>query len=315
MSSQYILDDNYKLKKAKKSVWATLRRILIFLVASVSMAVLYYLVFALVFSTDEEKRLRQENKAYQEELPMLEEKERLLSDVVEGLKIRDDRIYEEIFHASAPNVDPINAIDILSGLDTIPDKLIVKATEDRLKQLDSRAEHIERNFMGIAALEQIENKDVWNSICAWGPTALLPIFQLLGTNYKTSNICSFYLDKDNHFDLFTKSDFTYDSAVASIKVGRGVKSEGDLVVTGTKGYIYVPAPWWKTDYFEVRYEQQEANRRYYYQLDGEGIRYELVAFMKAIKSGRQPDYIPKDVALQVTSVLEDFYQDKVTEIQ
>ena len=53
MSSQYILDDNYKLKKAKKSVWATLRRILIFLVASVSMAVLYYLVFALVFSTDE----------------------------------------------------------------------------------------------------------------------------------------------------------------------------------------------------------------------------------------------------------------------
>ena len=152
MSSQYILDDNYKLKKAKKSVWATLRRILIFLVASVSMAVLYYLVFALVFSTDEEKRLRQENKAYQEELPMLEEKERLLSDVVEGLKIRDDRIYEEIFHASAPNVDPINAIDILSGLDTIPDKLIVKATEDRLKQLDSRAEHIERNFMEIAAL-------------------------------------------------------------------------------------------------------------------------------------------------------------------
>ena len=163
--------------------------------------------------------------------------------------------------------------------------------------------------------EQIENKDVWNSICAWGPTALLPIFQLLGTNYKTSNICSFYLDKDNQFDLFTKIDFTYDSAVASIKVGRGVKSEGDLVVTGTKGYIYVPAPWWKTDYFEVRYEQQEANRRYYYQLDGEGIRYELVAFMKAIKSGRQPDYIPKDVALQVTSVLEDFYQDKVTEIQ
>ena len=58
MNSQYILDDNYKLKKAKKSVWATLRRILIFLVTSVSMAVLYYLVFALVFSTDEEKRLR-----------------------------------------------------------------------------------------------------------------------------------------------------------------------------------------------------------------------------------------------------------------
>ena len=86
-------------------------------------------------------------------------------------------------------------------------------------------------------------------------------------------------------------------------------------MTGTKGYIYVPAPWWKTDYFEVRYEQQENNRRYYYQLDGEGIRYELVAFMKAIKSGKQPDYISKNVAIQVTSVLEEFYQDKVIEIQ
>ena len=100
----------------------------------------------------ETEKIKKQSEAYQEELPMLEEKERLLSDVVEGLKIRDDRIYEEIFHASAPNVDPINAIDILSGLDTIPDKLIVKATEDRLKQLDSRAEHIERNFMEIAAL-------------------------------------------------------------------------------------------------------------------------------------------------------------------
>lgn len=163
--------------------------------------------------------------------------------------------------------------------------------------------------------DQIAKQDVWNSICAWGPTALLPIFQLLGTDYKASNIYSFYIDKEKHFDAFTKIDFTFDSAVASIKVGRGVKSEGDLVVTGTKGYIYVPAPWWKTDYFEVRYEQQENNRRYYYQLDGEGIRYELVAFMKAIKSGKQPDYISKNVAIQVTSVLEEFYQDKVIEIQ
>ena len=139
--------------------------------------------------------------------------------------------------------------------------------------------------------------------------------QLLGTDYKASNIYSFYIDKEKHFDAFTKIDFAFDSAVASIKVGRGVKSEGDLVVTGTKGYIYVPAPWWKTDYFEVRYEQQENNRRYYYQLDGEGIRYELVAFMKAIKSGILPDYITKRVACQISKVIEDYYQGKVEEIR
>ena len=85
MRGQYILDDSYKLKKAKTSGWVILRRILIGLLASLSMAVLYYILFAMVFSTDEEKRLRQENRAYAEGLPTLEEKERLLSDVVEGL--------------------------------------------------------------------------------------------------------------------------------------------------------------------------------------------------------------------------------------
>lgn len=46
---------------------------------------------------------------------------------------------------------------------------------------------------------------------------------------------------------------------ASIKVGKGVKTEGELVISGTKGYIYVPAPWWKTDYFEVRRELVKKN--------------------------------------------------------
>ena len=150
MRGQYIYDDNYKLKKAKTSAWTRVRRVLVFFIASLSMAVLYYVIFALVFSTDEEKRLRTENKAYESELPELEEKERLLSDVVEGLRIKDDRIYEEIFHASAPNVDPISAIDILSGLDTIPDRELVRATEARLEKLEARAGSIEENFMEIA---------------------------------------------------------------------------------------------------------------------------------------------------------------------
>ena len=163
---------------------------------------------------------------------------------------------------------------------------------------------------------QIKDLDVWNSICAWGPTALLPVFQVLGTQYKESNIYSFFIDKEHYFDAFTKIDFRYESAVASIKVGRGVKSEGELIISGMNGYIYVPAPWWKTDYFEVRYEQQENNKRYFYQLDGEGIRYELLAFIKAIKSGLGdlPDYISIDVAREITNVLSDFYSDKFKEI-
>lgn len=160
MSSQYILDDNYKFKKAKTPVWIKVRRVLVLFIASVSMAVLYYIIFALVFSTDEEKRLKMENKAYQDELPRLEEKERLISDVVEGLRIKDDKIYEEIFHASAPNVDPMSSIEFLTGLDTIPNKEIVGATEFRIKNLETRAADIEENFMEIARLLAVDTLTV-----------------------------------------------------------------------------------------------------------------------------------------------------------
>ena len=101
-------------------------------------------------------------------------------------------------------------------------------------------------------------------MCGWAPIALLPVFQILGTDYNKKIITTKFLDKSVNMDAFTKIDFTYDDAVASIKVAKAAKSEGELIVTGTTGYIYVPAPWWKTDYFEVRYENPENNRRFFY---------------------------------------------------
>ena len=147
----------------------------------------------------------------------------------------------------------------------------------------------------------------WNSICAWGPTALLPIFQLLGTNYSQRQIITRLDDDKNLFDAFTKISFVYPHAVASMKVGQGVKSEGELIISGTKGYIYVPAPWWKTDYFEIRYENPANNKRYFYQLDGEGIRYELVSFVKAVQTRRPYSYINTEVSEAIVETINDFY--------
>ena len=150
----------------------------------------------------------------------------------------------------------------------------------------------------------------WNSICAWGPTALLPIFQLLGTDYCQRQMISRLNDDKNFFDAFTKISFIYPHAVASIKVGQGVKSEGELIISGTEGYIYVPSPWWKTDYFEIRKENPANNKRYFYQLDGEGIRYELVSFVKAIQTQRPYNYIDTAVSEAIVKTIEDFYAQK-----
>ena len=146
----------------------------------------------------------------------------------------------------------------------------------------------------------------WNSITAWAPTALLPIFQILGVDYKDKTINSLMLDKNSNFDLFTKIDFQYENAVASIKVANSVKSEGELIISGSEGYAYVPAPWWKTDYFELRFENLENNQKYFYQLDGEGIRYELVAFAKSIELNKNNTYIDGDISNAICKIMEDF---------
>ena len=110
---------------------------------------------------------------------------------------------------------------------------------------------------------------------------LVPIFKLLGTDYRNIN---FYSKMKNGVDLFTKAVFRYDSSVASFQVGLGVKTEGNMVVSGTKGYAYVPAPWWKTDYFEIRYEDQNQNKKYFYPFAGEGLRYEIKDFVSGVLS-------------------------------
>lgn len=156
------------------------------------------------------------------------------------------------------------------------------------------------------SLSEMQNENIlkgWNSINTWGPTALLPVFQILGTDYIDCRIVTKLTDMNHNVDAFTKVSFIYKGSTADIKVGLGVKSEGDLVISGTKGYIYVPAPWWKTDYFEVRFEHSENNKRYFYQLDGEGIRFELVDFVKAISSGQANSYISPKCSAEIANIL------------
>lgn len=143
----------------------------------------------------------------------------------------------------------------------------------------------------------------WNSMCDWGPIALLPVFQLLGVEYEKKTIVSAFADEKKTFDYFSKIDFVYKNAVATVKVGNGVKAEGELIVAGTKGYVYVPAPWWKTDYFEIRFEHPENNKRYFYQLNGEGIRYEIVSFVKAIENGKACDSVPEKISEAICRVI------------
>lgn len=133
---------------------------------------------------------------------------------------------------------------------------------------------------------------------------LLAIFKLLGLDYKS---ISFYSRMRKGIDEFTKGVLVYDNAVASFSVGLKAKTEGEMIVTGTKGYAYIPAPWWKTSYFELRYEKSSDTKKYFYSFEGEGLRYELLEFIQQINNAQHVDYkLCQDESIKICEVIESF---------
>ena len=132
-------------------------------------------------------------------------------------------------------------------------------------------------------LREFDPEQAGGSLYELGSYPLLPIIRLLGCKYENLNI---YSRMKDGVDMYTKGEFRFEHAVCSFKVGLGVKTEGNLVISGTKGYAYVPDPWWKTDYFELRYEDQNKNQKFFYKWDGAGLRYEIQEFISCVVNKR-----------------------------
>ena len=145
------------------------------------------------------------------------------------------------------------------------------------------------------------------------PLCLLAIMKLLGLDWHDMN---FHSRMENGVDIYTKGVINYPHATASFTLGIGVKTEGNLVVSGTKGYIYVPAPWWLTDFFEVRYEDQTKNKKYFYSYDGEGLRYEIQEWLSMIVNQRKICYkLRPQESVAIAEIIEKYKNhDNVTEI-
>ena len=133
------------------------------------------------------------------------------------------------------------------------------------------------------SLREYDPKQAGGSFFEMGSYVLLPIIKLMGCQYENLNL---YSRMKDGVDMYTKGILRYPHSVCSFQVGLGVKTEGNLVISGTKGYAYVPAPWWKTDYFELRFEDQNKNQKFFYKWDGFGLRYEIQEFISCIVNHR-----------------------------
>ena len=76
-----------------------------------------------------------------------------------------------------------------------------------------------------------------------GPSVLVPVIKLMGSDYERVSFDSIY--DESGVDIYTKADIRYPEGFATVKTGVGVKTEGQLVVSGTEGYIIAQSPWCK----------------------------------------------------------------------
>jgi glycerol-3-phosphate cytidylyltransferase len=119
---------------------------------------------------------------------------------------------------------------------------------------------------------------------------LLPFVKLFGTDPAQIRATSFR-PAGSAVELFSNLEVRYPHGIGTARVGIGVKAEGELVIGGTEGYVYVPAPWWLTDYFELRFEDPGKRERYYVKFARDGLRYEIGEFASVIRSGGTSSYM------------------------
>ena len=133
---------------------------------------------------------------------------------------------------------------------------------------------------------------------------LLAVVKLLGRDYLDVQ-CRALQPAGEDVDLFSRIDIQYADALASVSVGIGVKSEDDLRVSADGGYLYVPSPWWRTDQFETRFEDEKRNRRFFVPFEGEGMRYELEELASRVRGSAKHSYKVRDEDVATVAEIMD----------
>lgn len=155
---------------------------------------------------------------------------------------------------------------------------------------------VEACFSRIAFEKSRERVDelYGGSFLEYGGYPLLPVIKLLGKDFADVSIDS--IKDDKGLDIYTKIQIRYSDAMATVKTGTAVKSEGQLVIAGENGYILAPSPWWLTEHFEVRFEDESYEdgsnniEKYDPKFIGDGLRYEISEFVNKINNPDNSDY-------------------------
>ena len=137
---------------------------------------------------------------------------------------------------------------------------------------------------------------------------LLPAVRLLGPGRVSRMQAHFHTQRDEAgVDLFTRGLLCDGEASVSLKTGLGVKAEGQLLVSGTEGYLLATAPWWLTTRFEVHHEDPGDVQVHELPFLGQGLRYEISNFIHLVRGDedRFPKLTPEE-SVAIAGVIERY---------
>lgn len=155
---------------------------------------------------------------------------------------------------------------------------------------------------------ELVDQEYGGSFLELGSYVLLPILKIFGTEYESLRFESIW--GENGLDLFTKASFRFPHGIATATCGLGVKSEGRLLISGTKGYIVVEPPWWKTSYFEVHYEDPNKIEKYTESFLDFGLRYELSDFLSQLGAEKNDFKLTRSESVTMAEIMEKFLEEK-----
>lgn len=234
-------DKSLRVKISRVSVARVIGSIFKYLFLSILLAVLYYLVFALVHDTGRERKLKAENHYISQEFENMQNRMDLLDGVIENLRSEDRAIYRDVFNSALPDyvLERVHSQEIdYSRIYAMSEKELIALAAEKMHSCEQGA------AMVSATLRQTTDELALNSVSPRAIPSIVPVrhFSIGQTGASTGNKYNpFYKTIRQHegIDLLspvgTEVLAPADGTVADSK--RGKRGVGNVVVINHPGGI------------------------------------------------------------------------------
>lgn len=147
-----------RLRKRRRNVRRAVGIAFRYLAAVLVFVIIFYFIFERFFVTDQEKALMAKNAVYERHYSEMRAAEKALSGKIAVLREKDDSIYRQLFHTTAPKLNPYGAADLIPESDSLSDGFFLSYSAEKGERVEKMAATVEENFREIMDLLQA-NKD------------------------------------------------------------------------------------------------------------------------------------------------------------